>query len=332
MDRGQEEIHFIGLLGIFIESLSIITSWRKVFTRIVVIIILPLSIIFLAHVQISELLFSEILRNQDVLDQTRVDTEKYVDLLDMISSEWFVFWVFKILYFVFFLLLSLLSTSAVVYTIACLYTSKEMPSFYELMTSVVPRVWKRLVVTFLWNFVIVFMYNVVAIIVFILSGFFVSLKAVGFVILFFIALLYLTGFVYINIIWHLASVVSVLEDVYGIQAMIKSKGLIKGKLRVAGIIFLTLNLFFVGIQITYQQYVVAEDSLWCKMLLGMLYLSLLVILILLGLVIQTVFYFICKSYHHETINKLSLMDHLEAYLGHYVPLDSNDVQLEKLHV
>ena len=44
----------------------------------------------------------------------------------------------------------------------------------------------------------------------------------------FVALLvfYLTGFVYISLLWHLASIVPVLENMYGIKAMIKSKALL----------------------------------------------------------------------------------------------------------
>ncbi|XP_047329600.1 uncharacterized protein LOC124932932 [Impatiens glandulifera] len=333
MDKDQDDIQFIGLFGIYKESLTIINSWRNSFAKIALATILPLSVVFLAHIEISELLFSEILHNEDALDETRANTPRYAKLSHMISSEWTAFWIFKFFYFIFFLILSLLSTSAIVYTIACIYTAKSMPSLYELVTIVVPRVWKRLIVTFLWNFVIIFMYNVIAVLTFILWGFLFSPNVVGIVVLCIMVVLYLTGFVYINVIWHLASVVSVLEDVYGIQAMIKSKALIKGKMRVAAIMFLTVNLLFLGVQIVYQRFVVLEASLWLRLFYGMICLNFLVILILLGLVIQTVIYFICKSYHHENIDKLLLSDHLEAYLGHYVPLKSSmDVQLEQFQL
>ena len=49
---------------------------------------------------------------------------------------------------------------------------------------------------------------------------------------------------------------------------------------------------------------------------------------LFGLVVQTVLYFVCKSYHHENIDKSALSEHLEGYLGDYVPLKSKDVQME----
>jgi hypothetical protein len=56
-------------------------------------------------------------------------------------------------------------------------------------------------------------------------------------------------------------------------------------------------------------------------------------LFLFELVIQTVMiYFVCKSNHHEKIEKLALSDHLDVYHGEYVPLNSKDVQLEQHYV
>ncbi|WVZ14091.1 hypothetical protein V8G54_011657 [Vigna mungo] len=56
------------------------------------------------------------------------------------------------------------------------------------------------------------------------------------------------------------------------------------------------------------------------------------LLYLFQLVIQTVLYFVCKSYHHQNIDKSSLSDHLEVYHGEYEPLKAKDVQMEEIHV
>lgn len=53
---------------------------------------------------------------------------------------------------------------------------------------------------------------------------------------------------------------------------------------------------------------------------------------LIALVVQTVIYLVCKSYHHENIDKSILADHLEVYLGEYVPLNGKAVQMESLSV
>ncbi|XP_059639095.1 uncharacterized protein LOC132281404 [Cornus florida] len=334
MDREQEEIQFLGFFGIFKESFNIISSWRKILSQITLTIILPLSIIFLAHIEISILLFAKIIRNEDYLKYETVEgTSKYAKVSDTIHSEWMAFWLFKISYFIFFLILSLLSTSAVVYTIACVFTAKEI-TFKKVM-SVVPKVWKRLMVTFIWNFIIVFAYNLVALFVLILWAVLIGLDTgVGVAILVVFLIFYFVGFVYISVVWHLASVVTVLEDVYGIQAMIKSKGLIKGKMVISVATFLLLSACFLVIQLGFEWFVVIGYGYKFVMRLGIgiVCFLLLAVLILFGLVIQTVIYFVCKSYHHENIDKSSLADHLEVYLGEYVPLKAKDVQLEHYNV
>ncbi|TXG60383.1 hypothetical protein EZV62_014956 [Acer yangbiense] len=333
MDREQEQLQFLGFFGSIKESFKIIFSWKKIFTQITLTLILPLSFIFLAHIQISQLLFFKILHNTNTLDHTQFDSSKQHHLSDRISSQWTLFWLFKIVYFTFFLILYLLSTAAVVYTIASIYTAKPI-SFKKVM-SVVPRVWKRLLVTFLWSFAIVFVYIVVAIGILVLLAVLVADSLIGIVIGIVILILYLIGFVYISIVWQLASVVSVLEDKYGIKAMKKSRHLIKGKTGVAVAMFVLFTLCFTGIEIVFEEFVVLEWSpnLATSILVGILCFVLLFVVILFGLVVQTIIYFICKSYHHENIDKSSLSDYLEVYLGDYLLLNkTRDVQLEQYQV
>ncbi|CAA2982947.1 uncharacterized protein LOC111372000 [Olea europaea subsp. europaea] len=336
MDREQDEIQFMGFFGIFKESYNIVTSWRKIFSQITLALILPLSFIYLAHIQISELLFADIVHNEYMLDITPQGTSSYNTISSILSSELTAYTLFKIGYLIFFTILALLSTSAVVYTIACIYTAKEI-SFGKIM-SVVPMVWKRLMVTFIWNFIIFFAYNLIAflVLIFIFSLFLLGSynKTVVTLTLLFI-IIYLIGMVYISVIWHLASVVSVLEESYGLNAMAKSQALIKGKMGVSVGIFLVLGLCFSGIQMFFENRLVirkGDIGLVNRVGYGSLCLFLLSILMLLGLIMQTIIYFICKSYHHENIDKSLLADHLGGYLGEYVPLKTKDLQLEQYQV
>ncbi|XP_061971032.1 uncharacterized protein LOC133693759 [Populus nigra] len=331
MDREQEEMQFLGVFGIYREAYRIILSWRKIFSQITLALILPLSFIFLAHIEVSNVLFTKIIYNEEELDETQVGTRKYEKISDMISSEWAYFWLFKAAYFTFVLVFSLLSTAAVVYTIACIYTAREV-TFKKVM-SVVPKVWKRLMVTFLSIFLAVFAYNFVSILVAITCVFLVGPSQVV-PLLLFLSLVYFMGLVYMSIIWQLASVVSVLEEASGFKAMMKSRELIKGKMWVAIIIFLMLNLSSGALHILFENKVVHGSSLGIlnRASFGILSLLVLLVLYLFGLVIQTVIYFVCKSYHHENIDKSALSDHLEVYLGEYVPLKSKDVQLEQFDV
>ncbi|XP_043705565.1 uncharacterized protein LOC122655410 [Telopea speciosissima] len=333
MDREPEELQFLGLFGIYKESFKIIISWRKIFNKITLALVLPLTFIFLAHMQVSGLIFSKILHNEEALDFTRTDTATYHRLSDRISSEWVAFWLFKAAYLVFLLIFSLLSTSAVVYSIASIYTAKEL-TFKKVM-AVVPKVWKRLMVTFLWSFLIVFIYNVVAVVFFVLALIVVNPgTTAGITLGIGLLALYFSGVVYISIVWHLASVISVLEDFKGIKAMTKSRALIKGKMRIACAIFVKLSIMFALIQIAFEKMVVHGGKLemGSRVLFGIVCFLLLMQLFLFGLVVQSVFYFVCKSYHHESIDKSLLADHLEVYGGEYVPLRGKDIQLEQYDV
>ena len=332
MDREQEDLQFLGFFGVFNESVKIIFSWRRIFSQITLALILPLTFIFLAHIQISQLLFFKILNDEVALDYKKEGTPSYNKLSNMISSEWITFWLFKVVYFTFLLVFSLLSTSAIVYTIACIYTAKEIT--FKKVISVVPKVWKRLMVTFLCSFVIVFVYNIFsgALLYFWARNF--GQYKIGIAIFFALFVIYLLGFVYISLLWHLASVVSVLEDVYGLKAMIKSKALIKGKMGLAAALFFTLTVLVIGVELLFEHLVVLNitSHIAIRIGIGILCFLLLFKVFLLGLVSQTVMYFVCKSYHHENIDKSLLGDHLEVYLGEYVPLNSRDVQLGEFDV
>ncbi|PHT45537.1 hypothetical protein CQW23_14695 [Capsicum baccatum] len=130
------------------------------------------------------------------------------------------------------------------------------------------------------------------------------------------------------------TVITVLEDSYGVKAMLKSKDLLKGKIRIALVFFFKFNLSLGVLNFIFKKFVVHGGN--HHMHLGMLYrvgvgflcLLLLLTLMLFGLVIQSIIYFVCKSYHHENIDKSALSDHLEVYLGEYEPLKSRDVQME----
>ncbi|KAK4572582.1 hypothetical protein RGQ29_030842 [Quercus rubra] len=332
MDREQEEMQFLGLFGVYKEACKIMYSWRRLLGQISLVLILPLSVIFLVRMEVSDVLSSKIHHNTIVLEDTRPGSPTYNKVSDVLSSELITFLLFKIAYVTILLILSLLSTSAVVYTIACIYTGREVD--FKKVMSVVPKVWKRLMATFLCSYLFFFVYNILAFVIFVIYvlGFGSTKAFIPISIVF--TILYCVGFVYMTIVWQLASVVTVLEDTFGFGAMIKSKALIRGKMGVATLVFLKLIISLITIESLFKNIVVHGVSLdiVSRVGFGVLCLLLLFNLFLFGLVVQTVLYFVCKSYHHENIDKSALSDHLEVYLGEYVPLKAKDVQLEQYHV
>ncbi|XP_039157856.1 uncharacterized protein LOC120288265 [Eucalyptus grandis] len=335
MDRDLNELQFLGFLGVYRETSEIIVKWRKIFAQITLTLILPLCIIFLAHSLVSQLLSFNILDHEITQNDIREEDTNYRDLSPMLENEWVAFWFVRLGYFVLVFIFSLLSTAAVVYTVACVFAAKQI-TFKKIM-SVVPRVWKRLMVTFFWCFALFFGYNDVA--VGLLIAWLVMVRqfavgpALGIAVAVILLILSVVGLVYITMIWQMASVISVLEDAYGRKAIVKSKGLIKGKMDLSVWCFLGVLVYSVLVQALFESHVFFDlVPIGVKIGVGLICLMLLSMLVLFDLVVQTVIYFVCKSYHRENIDSSCLSDHLEGCLGDGPSEGQKAVQLEQLEV
>ncbi|EMS52950.1 hypothetical protein TRIUR3_05285 [Triticum urartu] len=138
-----------------------------------------------------------------------------------------------------------------------------------------------------------------------------------------VAFLFLAIHVYISALWHLASVISVLEPLCGLAAMSKSRQLLQGRTRTAAV--LVFSYFAICGLITgmFRSAVVKargeegslDMSLAGRVGVGALLVSVLVCVNLLGLLAQSVFYYACKAYHNQEIDRTALYEHLGGYLG-----------------
>ncbi|PIA50872.1 hypothetical protein AQUCO_01200270v1 [Aquilegia coerulea] len=300
MDREQEELKLIGFWGTLKETFKIIFTWKKIFTQITLSLILPLTIVYLAYPQLSDYVSRKV---------------------DQDSKQWTTFGLLTLLDVVILIILFILSTAAIVYTIACIYISKQFT--FKTVLSVVPKVWKRIMVTFVVQFLLMLAYTIVALVIFVPLLIVMNGNPAVSILIIILAIIYIIGLVYINVIWSLANVVSVLEDLKGCGAMKKSKVLLKGKMFTASalfvLIYLPLTLVQIGFDVVFDLGSFGIGSKhWC--------------FILLSLVIQTILYFVCKAYHNETIDKSYLANRLEVFMPAYVPLAERNVQLEQSNV
>lgn len=326
MDRSEEDMKFVGFFGIFKQSFKTIFSWKKIFAQISLTLILPLTVIFLVHNEISHHLFRKIERSSLLSDSdSNYRTRASV-------SDWLYYWLFKVVYFTLLTVFSLLSTAAVVFTIASVYTDREV--VFRKVMKIVPKVWKRLFVTFVFIYMAFFIYNVIGGVVLVINRSIFGYSAVGVILMFIIVIVYAIGFLYLSVVWQLASVVTVLENTYGFRAMKKGKHLANGKKKVGmGIAFVLYGLLL-GLLIVYELFVeyggeIFELALIWRVMIGILCGILLLKLFLLFIVTQTVLYLVCKSHHREVIDKLSLSTFLGAYMGETVvyPAVGEEIQL-----
>ncbi|KAI6691866.1 hypothetical protein NL676_019576 [Syzygium grande] len=312
----MEEMQYLGFFGIIKESIKIIFTWRKILSQISL-ALLSLSFIISAFSEISHFLMAKIHHDQRALNHTKADTLNFNKLSNLATSDIIELCLFTVASYVRKLIVSLLYTSTVVYTIVCVYTSRSI-TFGRVM-SVIPKVWKRLMITLLWSFLALFIYIVNIIVTILICYLLFDLihsPAIRLILGFILLILFLSGLVYISVILDLAGVISVLEDIYGLQAVFKSKNLIKGKTRISIAIKLLLTIGSMAIGIVFDVFMAnGYGSGFLRLgdaVLGFLFL-------LFGLITQTVIYLVCRSYHDENIKKSAL------FLAKYVPLQVKDV-------
>ncbi|KAL0727463.1 hypothetical protein Bca4012_023556 [Brassica carinata] len=296
MDLSQEELQHLSIRGILRESTSIPKYSPKTFCLTTLTLIFPLSFAILAHSFFT----------QPILPQTQ--------------REWTILLVVNFCYLTFLFAFSLLSTAAVVFTVASLYTSK--PVSFSSTISAIPLVLERLYVTFVRVALLMLAYNTVFLIfsvAFPLANDLQNVSLAGFsrVVIF---VLFLGVQVYMTALWHLASVVSVLEPVYGFPAMKKSYQLLKGKTFMAcSMVSIYLVLCGVVSQVFGKVVVRGGDDhgIFARIVAGGFLVGVLVVVNLVGLLVQSVFYYVCKRFHRQEIDKTALHDHLGGYLGEY---------------
>jgi hypothetical protein len=324
MDSKQEEMQFLGLFGIYKEAFKIIFSRKTIFSQITLVFILPTCFVFIANMKVSNALFAKIIEVVQVPRmQPQAGTPEQIELCLPNSTGWTQLFFFKAAYITFLLLFSPLSTAAVAYTIACISTGQEVT--FKMVMRAVPKFWKRLVIISACAFAAIIAFTMGTLLTIAVTRIFMInryILAIGFVLL----VLFFMGFVYISLVWQTASVVSVSEEAYVMTAMIKSKALVRGKTKVMGVIFLTMTISYVIMKIEFSKLVEGSSlGIVNRVSCGIICFLLLVLLILFELVIQTVTYIVCKSYHHENIDKSTTLDHLDAGYNDYVPLKAKDV-------
>ncbi|KAK1257269.1 hypothetical protein QJS04_geneDACA022928 [Acorus gramineus] len=317
MDLPLEELQFLSLTSILKESITIPRSSPRTFTLLTLTLIFPLSFASLAHSLFTHPLLLHLQHSHSSSSTRR-------DVLLLLF--------YQLLYLLLLFSFSLLSTASVVFSVASLYTSK--PLSFSTSLSALPSILPRLFRTFLWVSLLMVLYNLI-------FAFSVVLVVIAidadnsflFAVSLFVSLsLFLIVHVYITALWHLASVISVLEPVCGLAAMRKSRELLRGRTRMAAaLVFFYLSAcgFVGGVFGTVVVRGGEDYGVFTRILVGGFLVGVLVVVNLVGFLVQSVFYYVCKSYHHQPIDKSALYDHLGGYLGEYVPLKSS-IQMENL--
>ncbi|KAI3820401.1 hypothetical protein L1987_07947 [Smallanthus sonchifolius] len=303
MDQTMEDMKFIGFSGIFSQSFKTIFTWKKTFAQITLTLILPLAFTFTAHMY----LFNQIEKNPYQLLAGAFDSYQSYHHTEATPTDWRNYFLFKSIFIATVTAFSVLSTATVVYTIASVYTGRDVT--YRKSMKVVPKVWKRLTVTFLCMLLTLFAYSLIASVLIFICNAGDEYLATNNLFWLAVAILYGYGFLYLIIVCQIANVVSVLESSYGIKAMIKSTDLMIGKRKTALTTSYVLYQILACVVFVYMPLVVhnkADLAVVWRVVIGVVCWVLLVILFLVVMVAQTVLYLVCKSHHREVIDPVSL--------------------------
>ncbi|RWR79364.1 LOW QUALITY PROTEIN: hypothetical protein CKAN_00793600 [Cinnamomum micranthum f. kanehirae] len=297
------EIQHLSLLSIVQHSIAIPKSSPKTFFLITLLLILPLSLFILLDSSAIYYLVDKQYRGHS----TTPSSQQIYFTVTILSQS-----IHLLLLFIF----SLLSTAATVYTIASLYTFNV--TTFSTTISALPRIFPRIFISFLWVFLLVFVINVVFYSVAIITMIAILETHHYFYLftLFIVVLLFLVAHLWVTVVWQLTTTVSVSEPVYGREAMKKSWVLLKGKRWTA--LILVMGPVSVDLSRAFDRVVmyggIIGIEMWVRVLVGVVLVLLMVVVNLLWLLVQSVFYYVCKSFHHESAEKNALQDVLQGYV------------------
>ncbi|KAH9717503.1 hypothetical protein WN944_023194 [Citrus x changshan-huyou] len=312
MEERHQELKRLGFFGILKESFKLIFSHKKLFTQISQSLLIPISIILEVKILTAILFSFNMFKNRaDPEDITVFIIPQYstLNISYIASFKWVALWLLsEVTYLILLLVLSILSTVTIAYSTASIYKTKD--TTFKKAAAVVPELWKPVLITFLLVFAVTFVYDYILgpvlglILRLLFLKRFAFLKIVIGVIL---TVLYIVVFVYITLIWHVGTMVSALEnDIYGAKAIIKGRNFLKGKMKDSVAVFVVLLTLAAGVDAAFALVVVyGTIRIWAiRIGIGILLVLLKLMMVLIGLVAQTVIYFVCKSYHDENFEDL----------------------------
>ncbi|GLJ55732.1 hypothetical protein SUGI_1197060 [Cryptomeria japonica] len=282
MDTKEKSLHLLGMFGIVGKVFKIIHSQFKVLGIITLVSILPPILITLANIWMALYVRSMIYNKGAEFS------------FGLYVLNWTEFLVVEVVWITFFYVGLMPSIAAVVYTVAGVYKGEQ-----EISVESLPAVWKRMVITCMWHFlasvVIVVGFGFIQ-----MLSFFMPLVipfAIG------LALFGSLG-MYVTMLWHLATVVSVMEEeYYGFAGLRRSRRLIHGK-HVTAWGLLMFLIVFVGLfnfgAVVGNYYSV---NFGVSLLYTVGYVVLACVITLMWEVTQSVLYFVCKAHHGDSVDE-----------------------------
>ncbi|KAL3501464.1 hypothetical protein ACH5RR_035913 [Cinchona calisaya] len=294
----DHQFHSMNALEILRETVRILRYNLTGFVAILAFLICPVSAVVLSNILVDQSLVRTLsIRLLLVAKSSGLPLEPFIKQSCQKFSEMAVS---ATLCFPLYVTLSLLSKVAVVYSVDCTYSRRSFNSskFYV----IVSKIWKRIVVTYLWDCVIIvgcvalfFVLLVIVSSTFSIMGFPPDLILYPAMVVGLIFSIILANSI---IVCNIAIVISVLEDVSGPRALLRSSSLIKGQTQVGLLIFLgsTIGMAFVEGLFEHRVKTISYGDVSSRIWEGPLLVIIYSFVVLIDSMMSAVFYFSCKSY------------------------------------
>lgn len=300
----DHEFHSMNALEILIETVRILRFNLLGFLGIVALLICPVSAVLLSNILVERSIVKRLtVRLLLVAKSSGLPLKPFIKQSCQKFAETVIS---SAVCFPFYVTLSLLSKAAIFYSVDCTYSRKRFNPTKFCM--IVTKIWKRLVLTYLWTCLLITGCLTLFLVVLVAVGSLFSVIGFGSELIVYTAmivgLLFSVLFANAIIICNIAVVISVLEDISGPEALLRSSILIRGQTQVGLLIFLgsTIGMALVeGLfehRVKILSYGDGSSRAWEGPLLVLMY----SFVVLIDSMMSTVFYFSCRSYRLEIID------------------------------
>lgn len=298
----DNQIQSMNALDILRETVRILRFNSWAFMAITFGLICPVSAVILSNVLVDE----SIVKNLSIRLMLVAKTSGLPlrPLIKQSCQRFAEMVISSVTSFPLYVTLLLLSKAAVVYSVDCTYSRKKFDT--SKFCVIIAKFWRKIVSTYMWVCTVIvgcitmfFVFLIAFCSALSVPGFSPDVAVYGAVM---VGLVFSVIFANAIIICDIAIVISVLEDVSGAQAMLRSSILIKGQTHVGLLIFLgsTIGMTFVeGLfehRVKTLSYGDGSSRMWEGPLLVIMY----SFVVLIDSMMSAVFYFSCRSSSRET--------------------------------
>lgn len=224
-------------LDVMREAARLLRRHSDLLTTLTAVLICPISIIVLTHVLVTHKIIDWLaIRLEAFVLEGSVAVEFHTPYMKFIYQKLSEFLVTSAVNIPLAVTVNCLAKAGVVYTVASTYAGLKV-SLGDILHRVVPRVWIRLIMTYVAScFIFVASGAAIALGMALLNGVFAALhvsSVIAFVLVGTLGLLSCGFFVFVQILLNIATVTCVLEDSFGFRALLRTLLLMQGRMQVA---------------------------------------------------------------------------------------------------